>query len=260
MIYYAIDNLTLRKKQISKSDCDLLKDNVAYLVKSANEIDYYRLIKHDLNCFIELQDKIHVQSEDNFILLNASFANWLNAFYMWVTFHNHNHNDFFVDLASEYRKKSNIFRLASIFRNYETHDSFAIDAIVFDVLKEKSHYLIHLDKMVEIMSGKVNANDKAWLLDKISNGELDNSIDAIEYAKEFVSVFESIQHEIWNKLSEDIICAYNRCINTLNFDYSDLYNLSIKSDDTEIEDDYGIGQVLSNSLKKIRDNYPNMIV
>ena len=255
---HIIDNRTLQEKSISESEAKLILNNMSYLSIIANEIDYYRLVKYNISSFVGLQKSIHTQTYDNFMILNSGLANWLNSYYMWLTFHNHKFKLFFPELISRYREEHIVIKLANALRNHETHDSFAITEIRYDVINETTSYYMHTNSIIEKCPDK--ANYKKWLINKLISGEIKESIDAIEFTLSFETVLESVQHEIWDLLVDNIVKSYNDCIGIIDFEYSHLYNLSICFSNEGEHDNYPFGQRLFNIQEKIRSNYHKTII
>lgn len=256
MDYCVVDNLSLHEKRLSELEYNVLVSSVKELTDISNEIDYYRIVKQNINDFLSLQDLVQIESYDNFVLLNSKMANWLNSYYMWKSFHNNTFKSVFGELHNNFREKSVIYKLADVLRDYVVHESFVISIIVFDCLKETISYCI---KPIDVFDNSyTNTLVRKWLYEKINN---DEKIDAISYTKDYLKVFDDIQHDIWTNLSPNIIRNMNECIHLLDFDYSDIRNLTVCGENDElINDGRMFGRCIYQVKQKISDNIPEQII
>ena len=95
------------------------------------------------------------------------------------------------------------------------------------------------------------------MLKKSTSGEIAKSIDAIVFTCNFEKIFESAQLEIWDCLRDSIKDAFKACNSVLNFDYSNIYNLTIRTGKTTI---YPFGRRFSIVHEKIKSNCPNIAI
>lgn len=243
------------RKEINEADYELLKTNAEQLSHFSEEIDYYRMVQLNYQQFVSLQDKVQIRSYDNLMILNTAFNNYLNAYYIWKSYHNKydpKSTDDFKALQKRYREKFSEYKLFDVLRDIATHNSFVITKIVFDRLREKVHYIINCEI---VMNDKKNVNGmlEKWLKEKTDRNE---SIDAIETARIFNDHFNDIQCNLWKSYSPNISNSYRRCIIVIIGLVNNLYNLQLEKISESSRDYYPFGQIFTSAVMKIQDNYP----
>ena len=199
------------KKSIDITDdqCEVIQNNVSYIQETMSEIDYCLMLRENILAAFEDFETNGAGIHNNFIRLNRYLMNWLNSFYAWIEYHEKHYKDLFSDLKTKYYDSYFPYRFAYAMRSYTTHQSLCISRITFDAINETTNYVIPIN---EILIQGTELNKKFKLELEQLTFEHD-SIDLVAFTKGFLSMFESMQSEIWQSIisisdqkHDEIIC------------------------------------------------------
>ena len=186
------------KKSINITDnqCDVIQNDVSYIKETMSEIDYCLMLRENILAAFKDFETNGAGIPNNFNRLNRHLMNWLNSFYAWIEYHEKHYKDLFTTLKTKYYDSYFPYRFAYAMRSYTTHQSLCISRITFDVLNETTNYVIPIDEIL-IQGTELNKKFKLELEQMLSERD---SIDLVSFTKDFLSMFESMQSEIWDSI------------------------------------------------------------
>lgn len=222
----------------------------------SSEMDYIAVLEYNLKDFTCNTKTVGTDGRGDFIRLNCSFSNFLNSFYTWKWYHNRVYETNFSSLLEQYRKKYVAYRLGERLRNYTTHKGFAITNRRYDTIRKYANYFIKPKELLEWEDPdhRLNAALKKWL------NEQDESripINAHTFAIEFFQICRDIQWDFWAKKKRQIHNDLFAILAILPDSFSNIYNVSIFSEDRSVH--ISIGQVVALFLRKAVYQYPEFI-
>lgn len=182
--------------EITEEQYSILESASIELKNLLFEIDYYPIVMKNVQEFIRFCEGEQLERKDStdFINLNRLFANWINSFYMWIEYHEKHYNELFALMKSSFFDSYYSYRFAYNLRRYTTHNTMPITVRETDGLTGNTRYLIDSKPMWDTSSGVQGI----FARELFQNGI--ESIDAFHMAKDFVSMFQAIQINIWNEL------------------------------------------------------------
>lgn len=217
---------------ITEDQFGSVQNAVFRLRQFLNETDHYITVFENAKDFIESLKEKDGNSETMFIRINRCFSNYLNSFYTWGCFHNHQSSWCFTEqyksICTVYQEQNIVYGLAKHLRNYTTHNGFAIYKFIFEVFNEKAYYMItpHFFEYAE-EKGKANKKVKKYLAGVQAQG-----IDAYQFTIDFLAMFQELQTKIWKEAFGEIQKEVNVLLNVAAPTPPDCYNSYIvKSDD-----------------------------
>lgn len=188
-------------KIITEAQYNIVENASHNIYTLLNEIDYFPLILLNLKEFNNYCETTLQNGNDDFINLNRLFANFVNSFYMWITYHERNYTDIFVTqkLKSKFFDTDFQYRLAYNLRTFTAHKTKPITIREFDVLNQSVNLYINVSDLIDKSSGIQDIFRK----ELISNVNM-KKIDVLKFAKEFAPSFEKWQRTFWNELKSHI--------------------------------------------------------
>lgn len=201
-------------------------ESIQFLRAILNESDAYIVVSENCKEFLSAASKIGCGQSENFTKINRYFTNYLNSFYMWLTFHNHNKlfEKAYARLKSKYQNENLTYGLARTLRNYTTHKAFAISKISFDVLNEYTSFMIEPALILE--DNKVDKN-KLAKEHFIHLKESNDCLNAVQFTEDFLDFFDKFQREIWDYLLPDIKKNLHTILSVIPSNAPDCFNMSI---------------------------------
>lgn len=182
--------------EITDDQCKTIQNNVSYLQETLSEIDYCLMLRENISAAFEDFETNGAGIPNNFIRLNRFLMNWLNSFYAWIEYHEKHYKDLFSALKTKYYDSYFPYRFAYAMRSYTTHQSLCISRITFDVINETTKYVIPINEIL-IQGKELNKKFKQELEQIMTEHD---SIDLTDFSKGFLSMFESLQSEIWQNI------------------------------------------------------------
>ena len=235
---------------ISDEQMKLIQQAFYHIQQFLDETDHYLTVLINTQHFLELSQKGSSGEETTFVELNLYFTNYLNAFYTWITFHNHEKNLYYANMCKElkesYQNENLIYGLARDLRNYTTHNGFAINKIVCDVLNERVSYWITQEFYFH---AKENSKTSRIVKNNLS-GIQSTGIEAVKFTMDFISMFKQLQNDFW-KIAWSVIQKEVQVILEIAAPNApDCYNTYIK-DTSDDSFDYPVGRILELYAKRI---------
>lgn len=188
--------------KISDSQKDRIVEAKTSIQQFLGETDHYLTVLMTAQGFLDLAQNGNYREKTKFIELNLPFNNYLNAFYSWKCFHNHDHGSCLAEPSKELRKayqeNNTTYCLASTLRNYTTHNGFAIDRIEYDVLHEEISFQIARDFY------QYAEKEGSALLKKSIESFQSSGIEAVAFTKAFILMFKTLHQEIFCKAGAQI--------------------------------------------------------
>ena len=237
--------------KISDAQMEYIKQAFHRIQQFLDETDHYLTVLINAQRFLEMSQKGSSEEETTFVELNLYFTNYLNAFDTWVTFHNHEEDLYYANMYNElkesYQKENLVYSLARDLRHYTTHNGFAINEIIFDVLNEKTSYWItpkfyfHAQK-----------NSKTSSMVKNNLSEIQSTgIEAVKFTMDFISMFKKLQNDFW-KIAWPAIEEEVQIISEITAPNApDCYNTCVESpSDTSFH--YHVGRILYLYSKRLQ--------
>lgn len=236
--------------QISDTQIKLIYQAFHRIQQFLNETDHYLNVLVNAQYFLQLSQKGNSKEEIAFVELNLHFTNYLNAFYTWKCFHNHEESLYYAyiykNLKKTYQDNNLIYCLASDLRNYTTHNGFAVDKIVFDVLSEQVSYWITTDFYLHAEKSKKTSRTVKNTLSTIHS----DGIEAVKFTTDFISMFKQLQKSVWEIAWTEIHKEVEIILKITAPDAPDCYNTYIKNscDDTF---HFHVGRILELYYKRM---------
>lgn len=220
----------------------------------SNGMDFIGVLEYNLQCFRDKRNSITPDGRVDFNIINCCFSNYMNSFYTWKCYLNHNYKDF--PTIQEKAKSAHIlYHFGDRLRNYTSHNAFAITKYTFDVINEKEYFIIDPNELLKKGKRKDwGSKVEKWLNDQLKN---DKFIEAYTFALEFYGICQEIQNELWRKQTQQLREDLSAIIAILPSGLSNIYNVSISSEDQTVY--VGIGQIIAQFLKKAAFQYPAFI-
>ena len=234
-----------------------IKEATSRISSMSNEMDYIAVMACNYEAIFNAIDNIAANGQLDFVDINACFSNFLNSCYTWKCYHNHLCREIFEKLQNKYRQKHIIYRLGEELRHYTTHKAIAITRYVYDVLSETGSYQIDPQAILELdtPNHKLNAQLKKWLKDKV---EMNQRIDALSVTKEYYKLCQEVQQELWSSYIQLIHKDLSAIFSTLPLTTTNIYNVSIISDDQSVS--FPMGQIVAQFLQKAAHQCPSFIL
>lgn len=206
-----------------------IRSAITHVRQFLNETDHYITVLKDAEDFLSFVNGKSFKEEDTkFIQMNRYFSNYLNAFYTWKCFHHHQNSwylkDQFEEICFSYQKKSMVYGIANQLRNYSTHNGFAINKLIFDVIAEKMYYMVAPQFFESVLgkSSKASRKLKQYLGNIWSAG-----LDARQFTLEFIAMFKEFQAKIWERAATKIQEEITFLLNFVPSNPPDCYNTYI---------------------------------
>lgn len=184
------------KIEITDEQFKALQNSVSYLQETMAEIDYCLMLRENIFEAFEDFKTNGIGISNNFIRLNRYLMNWLNSFYAWIEYHEKNYKPLFSTMSKKYHDTNFSYRFAYGMRRYTTHQSLCISRISFDSLNETTKFIIPIDEI--LLHGKKLNKKLLAELEQMKNESAE--IDLESFTKDFLTMFESFQSELWNSI------------------------------------------------------------
>lgn len=201
-----------------------------------------------LDAFIEYMNCFENNNDNDFVNLNRHFANYINSFYMWISFYEKNYNEIFSRLKSSFFDKNFSYRAAYNIRTYVAHNVMPITNITHDIINNTVVANIKTSDMIK------------FKIQNIFKKELEKKKDRLKYinvmrlSQELKVVTDEFQRTIWNELQPEITSWLEFINKIFPIDDSAIINAYIVSDNSI--DSIPIGHQLKYLHdKSIRENY-----
>ena len=217
----------------------------------SNEMDFIAVLAYNLKSFYDIIKARCPDGRKDFTRVNCCFSNYMNSFYTWKCFLNHKY-DSFRSLHRQQKNDCIVYSFGDRLRNYTAHNAFAITDYIFDVINEQEYYIIDPEQLLQ--KEEWNTEVKRWLKEQAKD---DTAIEAYSFVSDFYRVCQEIQNELWAEQAQQIRNDLFTILSILPDGFSNIYNVSISSEDQTIH--IGIGQIIAQFLKKAAYQYPKFI-
>lgn len=241
----------------NKSTFSYIQEAINRIFAISNEMDYITLMDsnfQDFNCDVR---SIMADGRADLKRINCSFSNFFSSFYLWKEYHKHTYRGLFENMLICCRKRNVVFSLGEEMRHYVAHTAFAITKVEYDAIKKIRRYPINPQIIINRAKNSnhsLNAPLRKWLEKKEKNGE---SVEADWLVLEFYQMCTDIQKEFWDSCIEQIHKDLETIYDLLPNEFSNIYNISVRSEDQTIH--LGVGQIIALFLKKAAWQYPKFI-
>ena len=156
-------------------------------------LDYCSMVRYNLYDFLKAAETYASGCDDKIVKVNRHIMNWLNSFYTWIEYHERHNKNIFSAIKKKYFDEFFEYRFAYILRKFTTHQAMCIDSISFDVINERASFRIGLSN---ILCYKKDL--KKSIVDELeAKLQKEEHVDAVAFSRNFLSMFEKMQKEIW---------------------------------------------------------------
>lgn len=255
MKYYSVEHIIGGIDRIGNPFDDtilaLISEATNRIQQISNEMDFIAVLAYNLKSFYDIKKVKHPCNRIDFTRVNCCFSNYMNSFYTWKCFLNHKYDRFQL-LHGKQKNNCIVYSFGDRLRNYTAHNAFAITKHIYDGINEKEYYIIAPEQLIQ--REEWNQEVKKWLIEQTKN---DTAIEAYSFASDFYRFCQEIQNELWAEQVQLIHDDLSAIFTILPSGFSNVYNVSILSDDHTVHN--GIGQIIAQFLNKATDQYPKFV-
>lgn len=197
---YYMDIVWRGRFKLTKNQYDRFAEISDNLHTLLSEIDQYTLLRLNIDDFIRYMDYFKKNGEHDFVSLNRYFTNFINSFYMWISFHEKNYKGIFSEYKSLFYDENFCYRAAYNIRTYTAHETMPITTIKTDVLSGEVSARIRTSVLINT-SCKIQSRFRNELKQK---QETLDYIDSLQLSQELKITLNKFQRAIWEKLQPQI--------------------------------------------------------
>lgn len=206
-----------------------------------------------MRVYLKEAPKFAGRSSRNFAYLNFYFSAWLNSFYTWIQFYEHNKEEEFVKLKTKYYNAYLEYRLTYNLRMAATHSQSVINIWKYDVIADKSKFLIGVHHLLE--SRKHMQSIFCKELDMLK--ETISEFDTFEIVQKMEDILQKFQNELYESMCSDTSKALADILDVLPNDIQDLYNTELE--EQEGTEQLNLGQIVLNFIRDACSIYPDFL-
>lgn len=165
-----------------------------------NEVDQFTLLQLNIDEFFRYMKKFQKNNNHDFVNLNRYFTNYINSFYMWISFHEKYYKTIFSELKPSFYDNNFSYRIAYNIRIYTAHESMPITLISTDIINETVTAQISVSELINT-SCNIQSRFRNELKEKYKTLK---NIDVLWLSQELKAALLNCQKTIWNKLQPKI--------------------------------------------------------